>query len=202
MTSIDVAQDATSPSTAERKPRAVLARELLWDKGTISIVVPTTARDGEFPLEDKTLLFLQFTRNIKNGVVNLFVHGDDLDALRGKEIVAHVNLFRKCMDDGKSYLYVDLIPTSGPATHFMRIEGGQCKYKGAFLAQSPLEGFVHFELINLASTGDSKLDQYIADGWSIKSEDTNVVYLTKEKDGKTKEMTHYKPKNKKNNKKK
>lgn len=196
MSSIDVAPDVTSPSTA-RTPRKVISRDLLWDKGTISIVVPTTAREGEFSDESVSLKFLQFTRNIKNGVVNLFVHGDDLKSLRGKEIVAHVNLYRKCMDDGKSYLYVDLIPTNGAATHLMRIDGGPSKHKGGFLAKPPLEGFVHFELVNLASTGDSKLDQYLMDGWTIKCQDEKTVSLFKTKDGKEKTMVHYKPKNKK-----
>jgi hypothetical protein len=118
-------------------------RETLWTGGIVSIAVPKNAKEGAFPLpEGGSQKYLQFARTVLGGIVNIFVHDPDsakLQGLRGKTITAEVSILRKMLDDDREYLFVNLTPSTAPATHRL-----------AILAATEdevvkLEGFVCFE---------------------------------------------------------
>ena len=106
------------PRVQVRQPVDVLKRELLWDGGIIEIKIPAVCREGAF----ENIKFIQFIRQVKGGVINLFVHDDNPAQHCGKTITASVQVFRKEHADGRSFLYVDLRPITKPATHRLVVE--------------------------------------------------------------------------------
>ena len=103
---------------AKAKPAQVANRECLWRGGSISIMVPASARPGRFPAPGSRGLspwcaqYAQFTQNVKGGVVNLFVHDENPTLFLGKKIVADAEVWQKELKDGRKYLYVDLRPVA------------------------------------------------------------------------------------------
>ena len=96
------------------KPKSVpvTERECLWKGGTVLITVPVSARAWEFPSSEGGGRYVQFTKDMKGGVVNLFVHAERPGQFRGKKIVANVEIWKKTLVDGREYLYVDLRPVA------------------------------------------------------------------------------------------
>lgn len=129
------------PKIQVRQPVAVFKRELLWKGGIIEIKVPVVCREGAF--ED--IRFVQFIRQVKGGVVNFFVHNDNPTRHCGKTITASVQVFRKDHADGRSFIYVDLLPTTAPATHRLVVEPRHVfdiKDAVVFQTPTPLQGTV------------------------------------------------------------
>lgn len=153
MPSTAVAEAATS-SSAERTPSPVKERSRLWNHGTIRIKVPDYAKWGTFEDTTTKLRFLQFAPFIKGGRVNIFVH-NATDAMIGKWIVASAELWNKTLEDGRSYLYIDLYPSPGSKdpTHRMFVMSGASNHPSAFNAAAPLKGFVLF------ASPDAKIDE-------------------------------------------
>ena len=137
MTSLGVA-----PATSSRVPVPVRKRELLWSDGVIEMKVPADARYGEFKnkKEGDVLPFLKFARSIKGGMINFFVH-DNLKCHEQK-IRAEVQVWRKEHEDGRTFLYVDLLPTKAAVTHRLVVvstmPGMQSVWpKGSMLFETP-----------------------------------------------------------------
>src|SRR3989344_4217751 len=136
--------DVASATSSKRQPVAVLKRELLWQGGIIEIKIPAVCRDGAF--ED--IKFIQFARFVKGGVVNFFVHNDNPTQHCGKIITASVQVFRKEHADGRSFLYVDLLPTTAQATHRLTVMDAipgvtsWTPFATVLLTPAPLQGAV------------------------------------------------------------
>jgi hypothetical protein len=92
-------------------PAQVIKRETLHTGSIVRIRVSVDASDGSYPNGDEEIPFLQFCRSIRGGRVNFFVHTKDF-AVRGKKITALASVHKKTLDDGREYLYVDLVPVN------------------------------------------------------------------------------------------
>ena len=132
------------PRVQVRQPVAVLKRETLWEGGIIEIKIPAVCREGAL----ENIKFIQFPRLVKGGVINFFVHDDNPAQHCGKTITASAQVFRKEHADGRSFLYVDLRPTTAPATHRLTVMDaipgvtGWAPAATVFLTPTPLQGAV------------------------------------------------------------
>lgn len=144
MSSIEVANRATSTRVA------VVSREPLWSGGIIAISVPIDASHGVYRNEEtgEEINYLKFRRYIKGGVVNCFVHTDDLSYF-GRKIVAEITVMRKTLIDERRYLYIDLRPVAEATTitrrlAIMTIELGMQLDDGwiVFETPAPLHGAI------------------------------------------------------------
>lgn len=86
----------------------------------VRIAIPDGATSGSYPTGngDERVPYLQFSRTVPGGLVNMFVAGGDL-SLRGKTITAQATVMMKELDDGRTYMYVDFVPAADDthATH-------------------------------------------------------------------------------------
>jgi len=114
MSSIAAAHEAASPRTAA----AVISRTVIHSGPVVKIKVPADATEGSYLGQKKRVPFLQFSRTLPGGVVNLFVHTGALH-LRGTTILAKATVMKKVLDDGREFLYVDLapLPPTAKVTH-------------------------------------------------------------------------------------
>jgi hypothetical protein len=217
MSRIDVAAQATST----RAPIAVTNRELLWSGGVIEISVPADAAERRYTEMEDDVHYLQFSRNIKGGVVNCFVHTNDTSFL-GKKITAEIAVMRKTLVDGRTYLYIDLRPVERTTiiTHRLAIVANEpgmwsgndwvmfetpSPLRGAIILSAPDAKIVPNSPINqtrrvakppreTSASGDPQLDRLLADGWEIASDHGTAVVLSKMKKGERRTMTHHRPK--------
>ncbi|MDP1689634.1 MAG: hypothetical protein Q8L52_00270 [bacterium] len=208
-----VAVSAASPSVS------VLNRQILWSGGVISINVPPSAKEGEYPSAIGPKKFVKFAQGVKGGVVNFFVHDEDPARFCGKQIIAGIEIWQKTLVDGRKFLYVDLdlaqyamcIPNRIAVMSVLEKDLVFQDGMVAFETPSPLQGVIVVARADgkiltkgrsavkaavaqaVGSTGDKQLDRYLADGWVIKSQNDKVVHLTKEKGGETKRLAHLRP---------
>ncbi len=210
MSSFGAAQAASA-----HVPVPVIAREMLHSGAIVEMRIPVGATEGTYPNGNEEIPFLQFCHNIRGGRVNFFVHTSD-DALRGKTITASATVLKKTLEDGRQYLYVDLVPVAEdtPATHRLAVmnkNDGSWSGDGylTFETPAPLSGLIIFTppevkivvrgsivpMPKKTTSGDSQLDRLLADGWQIESENAQTVKLFKMKGDKTKTMVHHRPKN-------
>lgn len=218
MTSLGVAAATSSPA---RVPSTVTNRQLLWQGGVVEVQIPQDASLGAFMEGGANIAFLQFKRTVKGGIVNCFLLGGNLEEYRGRKIHAAVEVRRKDLADGRSFLYLDFHPVARdkPITHRLAVMSGPADTSGrgvVFPTPAPIVGYVIITspeekivppvkvvtapVQKPASTGDSQLDRLLAAGWQISQEGTNekIVHLYKANGGTTKTMVHYRPKKKKN----
>ena len=120
---------------------AVLERKMLWEGGVISIAVPETAEEGEYPSDAGPNKFVRFAQNVKGGVINFFVHDEEPTRLRGTRITAEVEIWEKTLADGRKFLYIDLDPASQVMPVMHRLAVMSMKKKDVLVQ----EGFVTCE---------------------------------------------------------
>lgn len=203
-------------------PIPVVARETLHMGSIVKMKVPIGATDGTYPNGDEMIPFLQFCHNIRGGRVNFFVHTSD-SALLGKTITASASVLKKTLEDGREFLYVDLVPVSDdtPITHRLAVMSnidGSWNSEDHLIFQTPqpLDGIIIFAppgakvvpagtVVQMPApasakapsiTGDSQLDRLLSNGWAIDSQDSLQVNLFRMKGDVRKTMVHYRPKNK------
>ena len=124
MPSLDAAPQAAS---SPRIPGKIVKRELLWSGGVIQVKVPVESATGCFKQGEKEIRFLRFARHVKGGVVNFFVHdAGDLELFLGQKITAEVRVYRKDYEDGRKFLYIDLLRVVAPqrVTHRLAVMPG------------------------------------------------------------------------------
>ncbi len=120
MTSLDVASVATSP----RPARKILSRTREWSGGIVEFPIPRRAKAGSFGEGDNRIAFLKFAFEVKGGLVNFFVHSEDV-SLINKKVTAFLEVHRKVFEDGGEFLHIDLIPTEGVPTHWLQVQKTQ-----------------------------------------------------------------------------
>lgn len=199
---------AAVAASTEQRP-SVVSRETLWSGGIVAIRIPASVTPGSYPKDGKDIPFLQFSRCVRGGCVNLFVHTDDM-SLRGP-IVAGVSVMKKTLSDGREYLYVDLVPVENDVavTHFLDIvsrgEREPSPDDPVFETLGHIDGLVILTPPKAPkppkprkpkSTGDSQLDRLLNQGWEIDTETPTVVRLFKFVGETMKTMQHHKPKQK------
>ncbi|MEI6863893.1 MAG: hypothetical protein WCK46_00765 [Candidatus Adlerbacteria bacterium] len=113
MTGLNAA--APTEASSPRVPVPVLDRKLLHEGSVVQVAVPLEARRSTVEDAGRTIHFLQFKHNVHGGILNFFVHGEtaeELEAYYGDTIVARAKIWQKDMEDGRKFVYVDLLPTS------------------------------------------------------------------------------------------
>lgn len=211
---------ATAPAASSSASQII--RTLLWDGATVSMKIPTDAKEGSYPADEDNPpnRFVQFVQNVKGGVVNFFYHGDNPELACGTRVIANVEIWRKALPDGRQFLYVDLDPPVKPdaaITH--RIAVMSCKASDidgssltVFETPEPLQGVVVVAPVESKiwtkgqltavevkkpepriTTGDSQLDRYLRDGWQVDKETITEVHLSKPNGGELKQIVHKKP---------
>ena len=138
------------PKIQVRQPVAVLKRELLWSGGIIEIKIPAVCREAAF----ENIKFIQFARTVKGGFLNFFLHSQDPTRHCGKTITTSVQVFCKEHADGRSFIYVDLLPTTAPATHRLVVEPRHVfdiKDAAVFQTPTPLQGTIVIKELNPTS---------------------------------------------------
>lgn len=209
MSSLGAAQAASA-----YVPAPVFGRETLHTGSVVKIKIPAGATDGAYPSGDEMIPFLKFCRSIRGGVVNFFVHTTD-SALRGMTIRASASLRMKTFEDGRKFLYVDLIPVDSntPITHVLNVMSSgdrSCDIRDhlVFTTPAPLFGVITFTLPPVrdvvlpaepdtpkkSATGDFQLDRLLDAGWQIDGERSGKVFLSKMKNGHATTMTHHRRK--------
>lgn len=183
MTSLDVAPATSSTRT----PVPIKERKSLWKGGTVEIKIPDQCREGSF----ESVTFIQFTRQVKKGLVNLFVVADNPAQYIGKTIVAEVEVMHKEMADGRKFVYVDLRPAAGKATHQLFVSFAPVITKQPVVFRAPTLGGEVAVFLDIS--GDRQLDRLLASGWTIQHHNDKEVYLTKGE----RSLTHIRPKQKK-----
>ncbi len=185
---------ATGPSFTITKPGVVAERKIIWDEGVVQMDIPLESRLGEYNLEGSLIYYLQFAKTVRGGLVNIFVHGDNLNQYRGDTITAAVQIFLKHFVDGREFLYIDLHPLQAPAvvTHRLAIVSseldmvqGDYEEQLVFETPAPLRGAivvgpptmklpsdeskkVPLQLVEKKPVSeDPQLDRLLADGWEI-----------------------------------
>ncbi|MCX6820199.1 MAG: hypothetical protein NT019_02900 [Candidatus Adlerbacteria bacterium] len=107
---------APTATASPRIPVPVLKRELLHEgSSVVQIHVPLEARRSTVEDAGRTIHFLQFKHNVHGGILNFFVHGEtaeELERYYGDMVVARAKVWQKDMEDGRKFVYVDLLPTS------------------------------------------------------------------------------------------
>ena len=147
---------AASPS-APVATIATINRRMLWNGGIISIVVPPTAKEGEYPSPAGPQKFIKFPITVTGGVVNVFVHDEEPTRLLGQRISAAAEIWQKTLADGRKFLHVDLDPVPGPITHRVSVMSARKEdliFQDGFAAfdtPMPLRGMV------VAAPVDSKI---------------------------------------------
>ena len=208
MSSIGVAE-ATSA-----KPAAVpvVLRELLHTGPVVEFRIGKDARRGLYDQDGLQISYLQSSRVVKGGRVNCFIHTDEDDRI-GKTIRAEASVWRKVLEDGRTFLYLDLKPVSWgtPVTHRLVIvesEGFAVPEEGdpiVFETPDPIQGLIAFVSPDMklsdpaakkapAATGDGQLDRLLSTGWAIESEDAKTVTLWRMKGDQRRTMVHQRQK--------
>lgn len=90
----------------EQEPREVVSRELLGEGFHFSIKHPGKGRWMQTP---NGVSYVQFGRPVVGGFVNFHIFGKPV--MRGKRIRVEGKVFKKTLEDGSEYLYVDLYPS-------------------------------------------------------------------------------------------
>lgn len=204
-----------SSSSAVLKTASIsktVRREVVWATGAVvKVTIPQKANAGSYLAGKIDVPYIQFPRNVRGGVVNLFVHSDE--ELYGKTITAAAAVMRRVLDDGREYFYIDLLPLAKdtPVTHRLSVVSNEERFGDETdwtMFQTPnMDGLIIFsppeakvytvnnvEPIRPAapSTGDSQLDRLIQQGWQIEQDYTDQVLLSREKKGEKVTMTHFK----------
>lgn len=96
----------TYDTSLEPTAREVVSREKLGEGFVFSIKVPPTVNSFETQEGEK---YDQFGRPVNGGWINFHIFGNP--EKRGKKIRVEATVWKKTMDDGSEYLYVDLKPT-------------------------------------------------------------------------------------------
>ena len=214
-------QNASAVANSVRNDNNVESRENLHMNAIIEIKIPDGANEGFYPDGNKNVPFLQFCRSVTGGLVNFFLHSDDL-SVRGKVITVSASVHKKTLYDGRSFLYVDLTPVAEGTPVKKRLivknKGDGCNVlvsHNSYRTPKPLGGVIIItdagvkttnpskdkEMEKTAeesvpSTGDKHLDRLLSEGWQIESEDDTQVKLTKLKKGEMKTITHQRRKKK------
>ena len=208
-------------ATSARARVAVLSREVIFAGAIVKERIPLDAQVGRYDHDGKDVPFLQFARAVPGGRVNLFVH-TSATSLLGETICASATLWKKTLEDGRAFLYVDLIPVSDDqkVTHRLvvmnRADSGWGEDCLIFDTPAPLRGLVIFappeakmpprqNVVRLpqkqqvpvpAAPKDAQLERLLGAGWQIDSEDENKACLFRMKGQERRTMTHHKPKTK------
>ncbi len=139
----------TAPAS-HRDSTPTMKREVLLEVGTISIRVPVDAREGEAPLPEGAMKYVQFAQCVRGGMVNFFVHGANPARFREKRIIAKTTILKKTLPNGQEYLHVDLLPIDDQAsrpTHRLAVMSGgreiaEREGQILFLTPKPLGGVI------------------------------------------------------------
>ncbi len=199
-----------------------IVRETLHTGPIVRMKVPAGANGGSYVKDDEEIPFLQFCQNIRGGVVNFFVHTSDCRLL-GKVVTATASVLQKTLQDGRQYLYVDLVPIADdtPVTHRLAVMNdidGSWNNEDhlVFPTPEPLAGIIIFappgakvvpagtiaqkpvpiQAKAPSASDDTQLDRLLADGWEVDSEDSSRVRLFKMKRGTRRTMIHHRPRKK------
>ena len=186
----------------------VLDRPLLHSGAIVSYQLPKNTRLSSISLDDgSSLEFIQFATNLPGGVVNIFVHSNDL-ALSGMTIRARVEIREKRLANDRSFLYVDLYPVdmAEAPTHKLVVlsrEFSRQDHWVVFDTPGSIRGFIALiepeeKLVPPATKyrdskvpvvskqrrapgstqqSDTQLDRLLGEGWAIASEEGNYVHL-------------------------
>ena len=93
----------------ETRAAHTVAREVVRDCGDIvEIRIGKASHPGQF-VGDSTIEYLRFSRTCRGGWVDFFLHSSDT-SLCGRTVKARVVVMRRRLEDGRAFLYVDLIP--------------------------------------------------------------------------------------------
>lgn len=195
-------------TTAHPLPQPA-TRTLLWSGGIVELKIPSTIKTTAIDLDGRSLSFAQFARNIRGGVVNIFVHTDEPATYAGRRIAGEVEVWKKVLADGRSFIYIDIkpvdrVPALCIATHRLIVEQkldlSVHPNEVVFSVQtpSPLEGIVVIATLKVEKSKvepqaakDSQLDRLITDGWQVVHEDeSGNVHLAKG----TRSITHHRKK--------
>ncbi len=110
---------------SERPSIVVVSRTLLWQGGVVEIKVSANATEFWFiTQEGEAIQGLQFSRGVRSGHINCFLHTDEM-SLRGKKIVASVAVWKKKLNDGREFLYLDFHQTRAEVTHTLVVMPGK-----------------------------------------------------------------------------
>lgn len=116
-----MSQEIQTSATSFERPTAI-RREVVWNKGAVvRVKVPTGAKRASYVGDDMRINYFLFDQSVKNGGVRCHVHlkGEETPELRGTEVSAKVELWKKTLSNGREYLYLDfhLVPDSAVVTH-------------------------------------------------------------------------------------
>jgi hypothetical protein len=149
----------TTPTSSIRK---ILFPQSAEQAAYVSVAVPVGAREGSFPTPNGDAKYLQFARNVKGGVVNIFVHGDGINQFRGEQIIAEAQVMEKTLQDGRVFIYIDLLPQREDvkATHKLVVMSAADVIAApersvSFMTPRPMEGVVI--LAPLDEAGQAKI---------------------------------------------
>lgn len=201
-----------------------ISREEIYNGGAVvEYKIPRSAQACEFKGEGLTLRYLKSPYRLDQGWVGIHVHTAD-EELVGTTIRVRVQIFRRGVIGGKTFLYVDLIPVdeNEPVTHWcaIRPENGQKPRDGSvvFKLEGGVRGYIALipiprdparpkpkgktEKVQAKKNTppaptpirDGQLERLLAAGWQIWSETGRDVQLFRMKDGKRRTMKHCRPK--------
>ncbi len=133
-------------SRFEHKPLEIVEREMLWT-GVVQMKVPANARLTTAETDNGPIEYLQFGMMVKGGFVNVHVRANKPKQFASKNVVARAELRQKNSKDGRSFLYIDLFPTTEAPTHQIKVVGEAPKMPWAkdvtlFETPVPLKGMV------------------------------------------------------------
>lgn len=203
MSSLDVAETAAST----RIPSPVRSRTMLHEGPIVKILVPVNAEARTYEQDDQFIPYLQFRLGVRGGLMNCFVHTDD-ESYCGRNVTGRVSLWEKVFSDGRRFLYVDIVPIEGHATHrlaFLPDHPGLHNRDGwdVFKTAPPINALVIFAPLDAkmvpenrpAVEDDRQLMRLLEQGWQMKSEDERTVTLFRRLPGADeKTMVHHRPK--------
>jgi hypothetical protein len=144
----------------ENTKAAVVSRKILHDGvvlGTvIEINVPLKAKQLRFPGQNEEIggTYLHFNYPVKGGIVNFHIKTDQ--EFQGQTVRAYLQIVQKTMDDGREFLYVDLIPVDLPVTRKLHVLGTEHESRAGWFVYD-LEGFN--PTICLADSSDKRAPQ-------------------------------------------
>lgn len=196
-------------------PTTIVHRTILHSGPIVRIKVPSGALAGVYMSGENNVPFIQFSRNIRGGRVNLFVHAPS-DSMFGQSVTAKATVLKKTLEDGREFLYVDLQPVAAhtQVTHRLAVLSNNVGYCSSgdhlvFETPEPLSGLVIFvppdakvvttessaplPVKALSTSKDSQLDRLLSNGWIIDSETPAQVNLSKMKGDQRKTMIHHRP---------
>src|ERR1700722_10759072 len=78
--------------------RAIISRQLLWEGGQVKFYIPGNKRNSRMhyiPVEDAadTFKYLCVVYIVKGGEVHVHVHAEDPKALRGRSVLANIEIW-------------------------------------------------------------------------------------------------------------